>query len=479
MAGISKALMISVALGALGVRAAELDEGFGYLAPSPGMSAPAADDSPTPSGERDRKFGLALDALGIPREPDPGFNGFPLPNEVNQAAVTGQLARIDPDGGLRRYLEFKNNTVSLFKEFFTQFLPADFLEYTYSFRATGGSGGSGDSSALLFRLGRAALRIRQPLYTTPLAGLRIVIDPGHMGTEEWDAATGKFVRYGGRKVSEGQLALSTSLLLANELESLGATVVLTRTTNGTVAATTPETFDVKPYLNQYFYNAKDSWMSDLLKKPDAALIQSVRSAPETARAFSEAQRTQFFIGGEDLEARSKIIDRESPDIVLVIHFDANQTDRLQNTESSVEAFVPGGVRQDETGSRILRSYHLKHLLEVNRWNQSVDLAAAMTAGLAKSAGVPLLDLPEFLTSVKVKDGVYARNLYLNRRNLQALTVYLECLHYDHVNEFYRLSSNFAQGSYHGTPFRYPARLDAVVSGLRDGMLRYFKEMNSG
>ncbi|NDG84245.1 MAG: hypothetical protein EBX52_04305 [Proteobacteria bacterium] len=477
MAGFSGIFTLFIALGALGARAAEMDGEFGYVDPAASMNSTGAarDGTATdPSEERDRKFGLALDALGIPREPEPGFNGFPLPNEVNQSEVAAHLDAIDPDGGLRRYLDFKNSTVSLFKEFFTPLLPVSFIDYIYPFR---NSGASSDSFQLLFKLERSARRIKQPLFVNPLEGLKIVIDPGHMGTEDWDTSTGKYVRFGGRKVSEGQIALSTSLLLANELEALGATVILTRTRNGTVAATTPETFDHRPYLNQYFYNAKDSWMSDLLKKPDAALIQSVKNAPETARAYSDTQRTQFFIGGEDLEARSKIIDRENPDIVIVIHFDANQSDQLQNSEASVEAFVPGGVRQGETGSRLMRSYHLKHLLEVNRWNQSVNLAAAMTSELARNTGLPLLSQPEFLTSIKVKDGVYARNLYLNRRNLKALTVYMECLHYDHVGEFYKLSSNFVSGSYHGSPFRYPARLDAVVSGLRDGMIRYFKEAN--
>jgi hypothetical protein len=210
---------------------------------------------------------------------------------------------------------------------------------------------------------------------------------------------------------------------------------------------------------------------------DRNFIAAVKAAPETTKAYTDLQKGQFFIGGEDLEARSRIIDAVNPDIVLDIHFDANQANQLQNVDSSVEAFVPGAVRQDETGSRVTRSYHLKHLLEVRRWNESVNLAASMTGELSRSTGQPLLDRPEFLTSIRVKDGVYARNLYISRRNLRALTVYLECLHYDHVSEFNRLATNTEQGSYHGSFFRYPARLNAVVAGLKTGFLKYFKEMN--
>jgi hypothetical protein len=229
-------------------------------------------------------------------------------------------------------------------------------------------------------------------------------------------------------------------------------------------------------VNQYFYNAKDSWMSPLLNLPESSAIRAVKNAPETAKARSSLQRGQFFIFGEDLEARSRIIDSVDPDLVLIIHYDASRSDKLQSTQTSIEAFVPGGVRANETGSRTFRSHHLKHLLEVRRWRESVELAAAMTGELSKSAGLPLLNSPEFMSSIRVQDGVYARNLYLNRRNLRALTVYMECLHYDHVDEFPRLARLTESGSYKGTPFRYPARLRDVVSGLKNGVLKYFAEL---
>ena len=472
---VSYLLTLLIALVSSSAHAYERDDEVGYVDPSLYSSQSTETPEAPPSEERDRKFNLALDALGIPAEPAPAFDSYPTQYTVSKDELQSHLAAIDPDGGLSRYLDLNFMRLSLYRDFFSQLLPRSFLEYSYSFAP---AGPSQDSDWLVERLKRIALRAQQPLFVAPLEGLKVVIDPGHMGTEDWDTATGKYVRFGGRKVSEGEIALSTSLLLANELELLGATVTLTRTKNGTVAKTTPETFDVTPYLRQYFYNSKDSWMRPLLSQPDATVIRSVKSAAETSRAYSDLQRGQFFIGGEDLEARSKIIDAVNPDIVIDIHFDANQANQLQSAENSVEAFVPGGVRKEETGSRIIRSYHLKHLLEVRRWNESVNLAGFMTGELSKSTGLPLMTLPEFLTSIKVKDGVYARNLYISRRNLRALTVYLECLHYDHVSEFYKLSNATQIGYYRGTSFRYPARLNAVVKGLRDGFLRYFREMKT-
>ena len=454
----------------------ETDEEPGYLDPSdpagPGKKRRHHSEQAPPPGDRIRKLNLALDALKIPREGSPWIE--PMGPVASFDDLQAHFPAMDPDGGLRRYLNFEPLQVSLFREFFSQILPSAFLEFSTPLHA---GSGSFDSPMLVDRLHRIADQVRQPLYTAPLSGLTIVIDPGHMGTDVWDTATGKYVQIGPNKVSEGMLSLWTSYLLAQELENLGARVALTRERPGPVSGADPDTFDASPYRNQTFYNGIDSWMAPFTNQSDDAFISAVKSAPETAKAFSRDQIIQYFISGEDLEARSRIIDQVNPDLVLDIHFDANQANQLQNIDDSIEAFVPGGIRANETGSRILRGYHLKHLLDVRRWNESVELASSILQEMSGSLNLPLQNLPEFLTSIRVKDGVYARNLYINRRNLHALTVYLECLHYDHVSEFRGLTVNNRIGNFRGQPFRYPARLNAIVSGIRAGVLRYFRNLH--
>ncbi len=461
----------------------EMDGEFGYLDHSAipaGQSAPLPhsefEDRRTP-GERLRKFSLALKKLGIPEESAPAFLDFPTPGSVALSQIQENFPALDPDGAVRRYLGLDQNGLSLFRDFASSDISSSLLEFFFPFQPKQARKSFfSDSELLLDRLRKIGSQVRQSLYAHPLSGLRVVIDPGHMGNEEWDHHTGKFVSVGGKTVSEGDIALSTALLLAGELEDLGAEVILTRTKNGPVARTNLDTFDHSPYLHQYFYNSLDSWMSEYLKLPDERLLSSVSQAPETARAFTSTQRKQFFIGGEDLEARSRIIDEARADIVIDVHFDASKSHELQSGNRSIEAFVPGGVRATETGSRVVRSHHLKHILEARRWQESVSLASSMIESMGKSLNLPLLSRPEFLTSVKVRDGVYARNLYINRRNLSALMVYLECLHYDHVREFPGLTLKDRTGTYRGATFFYPRRLDAVVAGAKDGILRYFMAM---
>jgi N-acetylmuramoyl-L-alanine amidase len=455
----------------------EVDGEFGYVDPDPAgvVADPATPDKRQPLEDRLQKFDLALDRLGIPRERTPGFDDFPLPGSVALKDVKPHLPVIDPDGALQRYLRISDSGISLFRDFFSAITPSSFLEYFFTLAGANAKyAAPSDSGMLIQRLRQIGSQVRQGLFETPLRGLRVVIDPGHMGNEEWDHKTGKFVAVGGKTVSEGEIALSTALLLAGELEDLGAEVTLTRTKGGPVARTTPESFDPSPHLNQYFYNSLDSWMSGYFQLPANRFLSAVLEAPETRRAFDPAQRTQFFISGEDLEARARIVDEARADLVIDVHFDASKSNELQSSSRSIEAFVPGGVRLGETGSRVVRSHHLKHLLEVRRWRESVNLASSMIESMAESLDLPLLTRPEFLTSVKVKDGVYARNLYINRRNLGALMVYLECLHYDHVREFPGLAYKDRTGTYHGETFHYPKRLEAVVAGAKEGILRYFR-----
>ena len=421
---------------------------------------------------RVQKFEAALDTLGIPQERTPDFSNFVHAGEVNQKELETNLSFIDPDQGLARYLSIVKGNLQLFRDFFKSMISLDYLEYqqTLSTENT-----SNDSSDLMNRLKSIAAQA-QSGNALPLQGLKILIDPGHMGGEDWDHDTGKYVEVNGRKVSEGDLTLWTSLLTAQKLEKLGATVLLTRDKQGAVSTENPKTFDATPFINQYFYNSMDDWMAPYLTKSIDQVRSTIKNASEVQKAYSSIQRMQFFITGADLEARSKMIDEFNPDITLDIHFDASKNDELQNTAQSLEAFVPGGFRITETGSRKVKALALKHALEVRRWNQSVELADTVTQSMSTALQIPRHKTPEAFTAIRVRDGVYARNLYIARRALSGLVIYLECLHYDHVSEHKNLSILDQTGNYRNTAFRYPNRLNTISNSIEDGLVQYFQNL---
>lgn len=423
---------------------------------------------------RVQKFEAALDTLGIPLESAPDFSNFVHANEVNQNEVQKNIPYLDPDKGLSRYLSIVNGNLQLFRDFFKSMINLDYLEYqqTLSTENT-----SNDSYPLIDRL-KAIAHQTQSNNPFPLTGLKILIDPGHMGGNEWDNHTGKFVMVNGRKVSEGNLNLWTSLLTAQRLEKLGATVMLTREQAGPVSTENFKQFDTTPYINHFFYSSMDDWMAPYLEKSIDQVKATIKDAPSVQKAYSDAQRLQFFISGADLEARAKMMDTFNPDITIDVHFDASKTDQLQSHVQSLEAFVPGSFRKNETGSRKSKAFALKHLLEVRRWNQSVDLADHVTKMMSTALKIPRLNIPEGFSAIKVRDGVYARNLYITRRALSSLVIYLECLHYDHIKEHRRLSVLDRTGFYRAKSFRYPSRLDTISNSIENGILEYFRNFKN-
>jgi N-acetylmuramoyl-L-alanine amidase len=472
---IRSALFLLPWLGLTGLaQAYELEDVAGYVSPESAPASTRLESTRLPFDplDRDRRFKKVLAALKVPEEQAPPAHWFPKTEETTRPEFDANLPFLDPDGGLRRYLSIDEQGVSLFREFFSHILPRNYFEAGADFLKEVQGPNTQD---LLSRIAAIAQQVKGRS-GPPLKGLRVLIDPGHMGTPDWDEKTGKFVSIKGKRVSEGQLTLWTSLLAASELEALGATVMLTRSEAGAVATPGLDSFDPTPYLNQYFYNSLDAWMTPLLNGGESEMIDRVLNAPETKKAFSTIQRGQYFITGADLEARARMVDEFHPDIVIDVHYDAFKSDQLQNRDNTIEAFVPGGFRAAETGSRAVRAMMFNHLMETRRFNASVELADRVIGGMSASLGLKRLNIQEFITSVKVKDGVYARNLYINRRNLTSLMIYLECLHYDHTTEFPRLTKLDARAQFRGQSFSYPSRINDVVHGIREGLLDYFENL---
>ncbi|MEI7963415.1 MAG: hypothetical protein WCI42_06250, partial [Verrucomicrobiota bacterium] len=83
---------------------------------------------------------------------------------------------------------------------------------------------------------------RSPQPGRPLAGLRIAIDPGHLGGS-YAQMEARWFRIGNsRPVAEGEMTLIVAKLLKQRLEAMGAEVWMTRTKNGPTTSLRPGNF---------------------------------------------------------------------------------------------------------------------------------------------------------------------------------------------------------------------------------------------
>ena len=141
----------------------------------------------------------------------------------------------------------------------------------------------------------------ESLPAKPLAGLRIAIDPGHLGGN-FAQMEARWFRIGNsRPVEEGEMTLIVAKLLKERLESLGADVWLTRSRNG---ATTP----LRP--------------GRLLTTASSSL-QEEGVTPSPERLRHEAERLFYRVG--EIRARARLVNgRIRPDLVVCLHFNAEE-----------------------------------------------------------------------------------------------------------------------------------------------------------
>src|SRR5206468_4094291 len=92
------------------------------------------------------------------------------------------------------------------------------------------------------RLWHPAKSLRSPERNKPLSGLKIALDPGHLGGS-WAKMEERWFQVGDSKpVQEGDLTLSVARLLATRLHDLGAKVSFVRSTDEPITGKRPDDF---------------------------------------------------------------------------------------------------------------------------------------------------------------------------------------------------------------------------------------------
>lgn len=315
-----------------------------------------------------------------------------------------------------------------------------------------------------------------------LAGLRIAIDPGHMGGEFWDHETGKYAHDSrGRTISEGLINLQTALLLKQELEALGAKVLLTRTTLAPVTSTNPKDLNLREFAKyELRRSAYESWFQELVQKPNLTDIDTaLRRSEHIQFITSERMRMNYFILREDLFARARMINEFRPNLTLVIHFDATDTPGRDPQKIApwvtdrTRAYVPGAFLDGSLSSSESRAYFLAQLLQTTRLSESVEVSDAIVSSIATKLGVPR-ESSDGSNTVPIKPGVFARDLELTRLVTVGAISYLECFMYGSDAEFKKLLAKDYTMEIDRKPYSYSQRLKDLVSAIRDGIVSHYQ-----
>ena len=431
--------------------------------------------SPLNPLEEFQRTRAVLDYFHVPEEADTLAAMEALQGSRSFQSVSRLLPFIDNHSQFSRYVNATDQTLDFFQDRDSKTV-ADFNVSLIP---------DGQPGAAVLSLARILAARKNPA-DKPLQGLRIALDPGHMGTDYWDELTGKFVHdTHGNKLSEGTLTLQTATLLASDFQALGAETMITRYRLAPVTGVDYNTFS--PQERQEDQLRSDvllNWFRLLLPTSPAGpeLFHAFDQSPEVKRVFSDLDRVNYYTS-IDLQARVDAISAFNPDLTIIIHYDAGNTVGDQNgvnTEShdGTKTYVAGAFDTSEFATRGDRVSLAQHLLSEPTWDASVALSKSLAGQVSSGLGIGF-DPQSPGNTARPAPGVYSRNLYLLKKLPGFVVSYIECLFYNDPKEFEALRSPDHTIQIDGQSLPYSDRLLQVEQALKAGTVSFVKNFEAG
>ena len=310
---------------------------------------------------------------------------------------------------------------------------------------------------------RAAVPPAAPPPGRPLAGLRVALDPGHLGGR-WAKLEERWFQIGDAPpVMEGEMTLRVARLLADRLRALGAERVdLVR--NGDEPSTPLRSPDLAVAAHHLLAEQGIDHPADTFNGP-----------ADPQRMFSVYWTSDMLFTRADIRARGRRVnDVLRPDLVLCLHFNAEEWGDPAKPalvdKNHLHLLVNGCYGPDEIAKDDVRFEMLLKLLD-RSGTEELAVAERVAPALAAATGLPPYQY-KGNNALRIGDSpyVWARNLLANRL-YECPVVYIEPYVMNSPEVFARVQA----GDYDGTrPFGGVDRksifreyADAVAEGLAD------------
>ena len=290
----------------------------------------------------------------------------------------------------------------------------------------------------------------------PLDGLRVAIDPGHIGGA-WAILEERRLVVGTHPpVCEGDLTLQVAKLLKPRLEALGAKVSLVRENSQPLTPLRPETL-----LN----------LAKKLAPPDST---------ESPRKLAE----RLFYRTAEIHARANFVNATlRPDLVLCLHFNAEAWGDPNNPKmvdrSHLHLLVNGAYSDDEVGLADQRFALLGRILQGSH-DEEVLVGASVAEAMAAATGLPPFQYPAAAANARPiakQPYLWARNLLANRL-YQCPVIFTEPYVMNSTTDYARiLAGDYAglrQVAGKARPSIFREYADAITTGLSRHYSRHRK-----
>ena len=288
------------------------------------------------------------------------------------------------------------------------------------------------------RLWRPAKSLPSAKPEKPLSGLKIALDPGHLGGK-WAKMEERWFHVGSSApVEEGELTLRVSRLLAARLRELGTKVLFLRNSNEPITSKRPD--DFRELARKILIkNGVPQPRADVLDPNDPAKEQTIRWQSEI-----------LFYRYSEIRRRAALVNfKLHPDLVLCLHFNAEGWGDPNNptlTEADhLHLLVNGSYLAEELELDDERFEMIRRLLS-RVYDEELPLADTVAAAMARETGLPPYQYPTTNSTTKLGTSgyVYARNL-LATRLYRCPVVYCEPYVMNSNDAFARIQAGDYQG----------------------------------
>ena len=296
----------------------------------------------------------------------------------------------------------------------------------------------------------------------PLQGVRIALDPGHIGGSWATIEERNFIPETGPPVQEGGLSLTTARVLRIMLESMGAEVVMVRDKLEPVTLLRPA--NLLPQAREEL----QTMGIDPDHPPDNAPINTVRWQSE-----------KLFYRNAEIRARAERVNHSlHPDLVICLHFNAAGSwgrpgAPLYSEENHLHLLVNGAYNLEEM---LLDDQRLEMLLRLlsGVHEEEIALAEKVATALATATGLPPFTYHASALPVPGNPYVWSRNLLANR--LYACpVVYCE----PYIMNNLEVCARLQEGDYEGERLIGGRMVRSIfreyAQGVAEGLRMYFSE----
>jgi N-acetylmuramoyl-L-alanine amidase len=328
--------------------------------------------------------------------------------------------------------------------------------------------GGTEERKLVPRLWRSAKSLPSTERDKPLSGLKIALDPGHLGGK-WAKMEERWFQVGdSRPVQEGDLTLRVARLLATRLRDLGAKVSFVRNDDEPTTAKRPDDFREL---------ARKILIKNGVPQPRADVLDSTDSEKEkTIRWQSEIL---FYRYSEIRRRAARVNFKLHPDLVVCLHFNAegwgDPTSPILTDTNHLHLLVNGSYLAEELEFDDERFEMIRRLLS-RGYDEELPLADTIASAMARETGLPPYAYPTTNSTTIVGNSgyVYARNL-LATRLYRCPVVYCEPYVMNSKDVFARIQAGDYEGTRNINGVERKSIFREYADSVADGLVEYYSK----